>query len=135
MSNTKDSNQYRLNEIKKIKNLRMTNDEGCNISTIIDCHIEFDLQEPKIRFKSTSMPVSFESRLTLLQEMCRIANEHGLFGDSNGSHICLSLNSSDILNGYIHISGDYFYQIHPIETDRNRFLENFSNHNDYYIET
>jgi hypothetical protein len=127
MSNTKD---YRLNEIKKIKNLRMTNDEGCNIRTIIDCQIEFDLQEPKIRFRSTSV-----SRLVLLQEMCRIANEHGLFGDSNGSHICLSLNSSDILNGYIHISGDYFYQIHPIETDRNRFLENFSNHNDYYIET
>ena len=106
----------------------MTNDEGCKISTRINnCQIEFDLKEPKIRFRS-----SFESRLALLQEMCRIANEHGLFSESNGSHICLSLNSNDILNGYIHISGDYFYQIHP---DRNLFLENFINHNDYYIET
>ena len=110
----------------------MTNDEGCNISTIIDCQIEFDIQEPKIYFRSTSMPVSFESRLTLLKEMFRTADEHGLYDKSNGSHICLSLNSSDILNGYIHTSGDYFYQIHP---DRNRFLENFSNHNDYHIDT
>ena len=127
IQNANASNEYRLDEIKKIGNLRMTNNEGRNLSTIIDCQIEFDVQEPKIYFRSTSV-----SRLVLLQEMCRIANEHGLFGDSNGSHICLNLNSSDILNGYIRTSGDYYYQIHP---DRNRFLENYKNLKNYFIGT
>jgi hypothetical protein len=41
-------------------------------------------------------------------------------------------NNREVESGYIHISGDRFYQMHPTP---DLFLENFDKLNNYYIST
>ena len=131
-SNLETSNRFRLEEIGIIDNLKTTDYQSIKVTSEL-FQIEFDNVEPKIRLSSLQMRYdSIESRSILVQELCRIANESGFFGQSSGSHICVGLSCHENLNGYIRVSGDQYYQIHP---DPDRFLENFSNHTTYFIQT
>ncbi len=68
-----------------------------------------------------------------IESMKRFAVNSGYFetGNKGGCHICLNINHSNTI-GYLRLRADNFYKISP---NREIFLENFKNLNNFYVET
>ena len=95
----------------------------------------FDLKEPKIHFKlkhSIQMNNPIEDKVKLIKTMVQFATVNGFFSKTSGAHICLNLQSQDQVEGYLRLSIDKFYQVHPLPEI---FLKNFQKINEYIILT
>jgi hypothetical protein len=66
--------------------------------------------------------------------MIQFAKQRGYLEATSGSHLCVLVgaNNREVESGYIHISGDRFYRMHPTP---DLFLKNFKKFNNYYIST
>jgi hypothetical protein len=130
----KNSEKYQQKELNIIRQLThesyfQVNHENYN-SPLFE--IEFDLVEPKLKL----MPkVSNHSQIGMqaIKLMCKFAVDHGYFEKNNGCHICLNISSdSNHTYGYMHLSADNFYRMHPA---RDLFFANFQNLTSYSIDT
>lgn len=95
----------------------------------------YDVREPLIEFFNTdTVNTSGLKRYgDLLKVMIEFAQQHDLFNQNNGAHLCLNINDDpNCFNGFIRTSGDVYYQISPSPS---LFLSNFSKLNDYLIDT
>ena len=97
--------------------------------------VRFDSMEPKLWFTQKHIaPCSqLQSNLVIIKAMCMFAIEHGYFERDSGCHICLNIQHAiNTPSGYLHLSADTFYRIHPV---RDVFFKNFRNLSNYSIDT
>ena len=111
------------------------------------------MSKPHIMFilnNSTESINTQQKYVELIQMMKNYANNLNLFSVQSGSHICLNIpsyheissndsmheineiNDNQLISGYIRMSGDHFYYLHPL---RNCFLENFEKNSNYRVKT
>ncbi|CAF0996578.1 unnamed protein product [Brachionus calyciflorus] len=128
------SAKYKLKEIEKIHKEKM---ELIQMPMQIgDIRLDFDLTVPKLKFNyvnknGRNLPKS-QIFYNLVKEMNYFGFRFDLLKSPNGCHICLKLDQNNNSYGYIHLSADSFYKIHPLPQI---FLNNFQLLSNYYIET
>jgi hypothetical protein len=130
----KTSREFQLKEIDQINNLNPAMLPHSPFPTNNCFNIQFDLVEPKLRF-SLKIGIRLDNaKLLCIKSMCQYAFDTGLFEKKSGCHICLNVisNSKVDIGGYLHLSGDAFYKIHPF---REFFLRNFHMIKNYCIDT
>lgn len=125
------SNNYRLTEIKLAKASQPENSYLNEQNHQLK--VRFNKFEPRIHFECKR---SDESIVSLIMKMTRVAAKQGYFDKSNGGcHICADVGmkrDKAKVSGFIRVSGDVFYRLHP---NPNIFIENFENNHKYYIDT
>ncbi|RNA15755.1 hypothetical protein BpHYR1_002430 [Brachionus plicatilis] len=110
--------KYQKKEIESIAVLNQSSHPNFIMPSYIpNIRLDFDLREPKLKFIYTSL--NFESSrqkvfMDLLKEMCYFSNRFGFLEKSNGCHICISVDLNNNCNGYIHLSADKFFSLHPL---------------------
>ena len=124
-------------ELIQIKKSSSRSNSSSSISVNNDYELSFDFSEPKLKFsnkrqKEIAHLNRLDSNEKLLHEMCQFALNQGLFRKDNGCHICVNLNTSEISSGYLHVSADSYFCMHPFPEI---FLKNFQNLDEYIIQT
>lgn len=125
--------KYKNKEIQSMKNMKQN---SATIPSITDnIRLDFDMREPKLKFNFTKMDIN-NSRKTicgnLLKEMCNFSKKIGILEKPNGCHICINIDLNNNYNGYVHLSGDKYFTLHPLPS---LFLENFGKLENYSVET
>jgi len=111
------------------------------------------MSKPHIQFilnNKSDLRSNQQKYVQLIQIMKNFANNLNLFSVQTGSHICLNIpsyheidnddsiheineiNDNQLVDGYIRMSGNDFFYLHPL---RNSFLENFEKNTNYLINT
>ena len=134
-SNSKELHDYRVNDITSIKVIQSVNQTQIqsDISFYNDhlVNLRYDLKNPQLKFIIDERAVielkPYETKYELLKSLIDYAFIKGYFEPNNGSHICLKFNKE--LFGYLRLSGEEFYKIHPF---KELFFSNFNNFNQIY---
>lgn len=150
--------RYQTTEIQTIKKSNSNQATDFNRFTIncenaCGCDIFFDMSKPHIQFilnNKSDLRSNQQKYVQLIQIMKNFANNLNLFSVQTGSHICLNIpsyheidsddsiheineiNDNQLVDGYIRMSGNDFFYLHPL---RNSFLENFEKNTNYRINT
>lgn len=125
--------EYKKKEIGIIKSGASQKLEVKFQNDVVD--LTFDLNEPRIYFglkNSENKKSVLQLRMDLLKTMTHFATQFDLFSKHNGCHICLCLQTPYQVQGYLHLSADMFYQMHP---EPEAFLKNFEANKNYTIST
>lgn len=126
-----EANSYRTSEINLIK--INSNPQFIDLKYLLNDQFVFfyDLKQPVLKFllNSFNNEPLVEKHIELLKMMTNFASKYNFFSSDNGCHICLNLKEFE---GQIKMSGDKFYEMHPL---REAFLENFEKNSNYIIET
>lgn len=118
---SQSSNKYRKAELEQMAMMRRRPIEQTKFN---HSHIRFDITEPKVYFQN-------RTTIGLLRDMCRFVQGEQLWDrKQGGSHICIYL--ARPTSGYVHLSGDKFYELHP---NAAVFYSNFKKIKNYYVST
>lgn len=126
--------KYRKKEIESIKT-ELEQNFLFIPSKISNIRLDFDLWEPKLKFIYTSLDSNISQQnvcISLLKEMCYFSNKFGFLQKPSGCHICISIDLNNNCYGYIHLSADKYFQLHPLPSI---FLDNFKRIENYSVET
>lgn len=133
--NSKALIDYKIKDITNIERLKQShltqslqNDIQFYNDDLISLH--YDTKEPRLKFihKRQDNLHPFDVKFELVKSLVNYAFKKGYFEPSNGCHICLKVTND--LYGYLQLSGEEFYKIHPL---KEIFLNNFSNLNETYV--
>lgn len=132
-SNVANVSCYRKKEIERIRSLdHVSSKYQLPFHNKRSIDLKFDMKTPRLGFslKDQYEWSSERQRIEIIKTMIDYSNKNG-YNDKHGSHICIEISKSS--EGFMRISGDKFYELHPL---RDLFLKNFEDMNEvYYVDT